>query len=86
MNATVRPSIARQEDAFLIHRPGIFAGRSTLLLGKIGSGNGREVSVKAGDVIVLPAGTAHSNLESSPDYRYIGVYPKVSLPVKFMLR
>lgn len=27
---------------------------------------------------MLPAGTAHSCLESSPDYQYIGVYPKVS--------
>ncbi|RKK13783.1 hypothetical protein BFJ66_g16887 [Fusarium oxysporum f. sp. cepae] len=55
---------------------GIFQGSSTLLLGKIQKGKGIEVSVKAGDVVVLPAGTAHSSLESSSDYRYIGVYPK----------
>ncbi|KAF5563452.1 cupin domain-containing protein [Fusarium napiforme] len=55
---------------------GIFQGSSTLLLGKIQKGKGVEVPVKAGDVIVLPAGTAHSSLESSSDYRYIGVYPK----------
>ncbi|KAG9496516.1 hypothetical protein J7337_011292 [Fusarium musae] len=55
---------------------GIFKGSSTLLLGKIQKGEGVEVPVKAGDVVVLPAGTAHSSLESSSDYRYIGVYPK----------
>ncbi|KAF4432580.1 cupin domain [Fusarium acutatum] len=55
---------------------GIFQGSSTLLLGKIQKGEGVEVAVKAGDVVVLPAGTAHSSLESSSDYRYIGVYPK----------
>ncbi|KAJ4855288.1 cupin domain-containing protein [Trichoderma breve] len=55
---------------------GIFQGHSTLLLGKINDGNGVQVDVNTGDVIVLPAGTAHSSLRSSDDYRYIGVYPK----------
>ncbi|KAK1477621.1 hypothetical protein CTAM01_15139 [Colletotrichum tamarilloi] len=55
---------------------GIFSGYSTLLIGKINEGTGQEISVSTGDVIVLPAGTAHSCLESSEDYRYIGVYPE----------
>ncbi|KAF5532791.1 cupin domain-containing protein [Fusarium mexicanum] len=55
---------------------GIFQGSSTLLLGKIQKGKGIQVPVKAGDVVVLPAGTAHSSLESSSNYRYIGVYQK----------
>lgn len=38
---------------------------------------GVEVPVIMGDVIVLPAGTTHCNVESTDDYRYIGVYPKV---------
>lgn len=50
-----------------------------MLLGKISTGQGMEVDVKTGDVIILPAGTAHSSLASSSDYRYIGVYPQVSL-------
>lgn len=60
---------------------GIFRGYSTLLIGSMNpeEGTGVRIAVKAGDVIVLPAGTAHSSLESSPDYRYIGVYPDVSL-------
>ncbi|KAK4081402.1 hypothetical protein Purlil1_11663 [Purpureocillium lilacinum] len=39
-------------------------------------GTGVKINVKAGDVIVLPAGTAHSSLKSSSDYRYLGVYPR----------
>ncbi|KIW54354.1 hypothetical protein PV05_06718 [Exophiala xenobiotica] len=57
---------------------GIFQGCSTLLLG-CGSSDttgGLHVDVYAGDVIVLPAGTGHCCVESSTDYRYIGVYPK----------
>ncbi|KAK2612536.1 hypothetical protein QQS21_001474 [Conoideocrella luteorostrata] len=47
-----------------------------MLIGKIEDGKGKEAKVQKGDVIVLPAGTAHSNLESTPDYFYIGVYPR----------
>lgn len=59
---------------------GIFQGSSKLLLGRIKADleGALEVSVATGDVIVLPAGTAHSCLESTSDYRYIGVYPEVS--------
>lgn len=57
---------------------GIFRGTSTLLIGQIQAGQGARIDVAAGDVIVLPAGTSHSSLESSSDYRYIGVYPSVS--------
>ncbi|KAL4762859.1 cupin domain-containing protein [Aspergillus foveolatus] len=57
---------------------GIFRGSSKLLLGA-GAGDvagGLELSVQAGDVIALPAGTAHSCVESSENYQYIGVYPQ----------
>ena len=39
---------------------------------------GIEIPVSVGDVIVLPAGTTHCNVESTDGYRYIGVYPKVN--------
>lgn len=39
--------------------------------------DGLEVDLQKGDVIVLPAGTGHCNLQSTNDYRYIGVYPEV---------
>ena len=39
------------------------------------------LSVTAGDVIVIPAGTTHSCLESKDGYRYIGIYPQVGVVV-----
>lgn len=62
----------------LILYAGVFEGESTLLLGcgySDDEADGLKVNVRAGDVIVLPAGTAHCNLESSVGFRYIGVYP-----------
>lgn len=63
---------------------GILAGESTMLLGcgdQDDAADGLEVELHVGDVIVLPAGTGHCNLQSTDDYRYIGVYPEVSLLV-----
>ncbi|KAF9883610.1 hypothetical protein FE257_003117 [Aspergillus nanangensis] len=60
---------------------GAFQGSSTLLLGAAaGDGNetGLKITVRAGDVLVLPAGTAHSSVDSQGDYRYVGVYPQAS--------
>lgn len=41
----------------------------------IGPGVGQKIHLKAGDVIVLPAGTGHCNSRSSEDYKHVGVYP-----------
>jgi uncharacterized protein YjlB len=41
----------------------------------LGGPKGREVRLEAGDVVLLPAGTAHRNMEHSTDYRIVGAYP-----------
>lgn len=60
----------------------IIRGSSRLALGRAKKNEGTdgvEVDICAGDVIVIPAGVSHRSLNSEDGFRYIGVYPEVSL-------
>jgi len=51
---------------------GIYAGDALLHLG---GEKGEKVQVTAGDIIIIPAGVGHKNIESTKDFAVVGAYP-----------
>lgn len=43
---------------------------------QLGGANGKQFSVSAGDVLIIPAGVAHRSLDNYLDYEVIGGYPE----------
>ena len=51
---------------------GVYDGTAKL---RLGGEQGQTVDVRAGDVILIPAGVAHHNIGASPDFNVVGAYP-----------
>jgi uncharacterized protein YjlB len=51
---------------------GVYEGETTVLLG---GENGTKVNLEKGDVLVIPAGVAHKNLEKEDQIKCVGAYP-----------
>jgi uncharacterized protein YjlB len=54
---------------------GVAAGTARV---RFGGAKGRTLSLKAGDVVVLPAGTGHQAISASKDLVVVGAYPPKS--------
>src|SRR5207244_1516328 len=51
---------------------GVFSGCATV---RLGGERGITEKLTAGDVLIIPAGVGHKNLDSSADFGVVGAYP-----------
>lgn len=52
---------------------GVYTGKVRV---QFGGELGPRYEITAGDVVIVPAGVAHKNLQSSHDFRVVGAYPR----------
>jgi len=52
---------------------GVYRGHATI---RLGDSAGVTIVAEKGDMLILPAGTAHQNLGASADFHVVGGYPK----------
>ena len=51
---------------------GLYSGH---VKAQFGGPDGQIVTAEAGDVIIIPSGVSHKNIDQSPDFRCVGAYP-----------
>jgi uncharacterized protein YjlB len=51
---------------------GVFSGSSVL---QLGGEKGEKITVRAGDIIVIPAGVGHKCISHTDDFTVVGAYP-----------
>ena len=51
---------------------GVYQGEARI---QFGGDKGPILAVESGDVVIIPAGVAHKNINSSQDFRVVGAYP-----------
>lgn len=51
---------------------GVTRGRGKV---RLGGADGQTISLQAGDVVILPAGTGHQSVGASKDFLVVGAYP-----------
>ena len=56
---------------------GVYSGSATA---RFGGESGIDVTVSAGDVVVIPAGVGHKAIEASTDLGIVGAYPAGTVP------
>ena len=56
---------------------GLYAG---MVKAQFGGPEGQIATAEAGDVIIIPAGVSHKNLDQSSDFRCVGAYPTGQSP------
>lgn len=52
---------------------GIYSG---WVKAQLGGPGGETVTARAGDVVIIPAGVSHKNIDQSPDFSVVGAYPR----------